>query len=755
MIQLRTLGATDLRGCEGEEVRAVLAQPKRLALLAYLAIVRPRGFHQKDTLRALFWPEADDHHARLALNRAVYFLRHALGQPVILSGPGDTLGVAPEALWCDAVAFEDALDAGRAEEALELYRGDLLDGFFAAAAPEFEHWHDAARTALRLRAADAAGDLAGRARRAGDLTLALRCARRAAALSPYDERALGRLLDLLDRTGDRALAVRAYDEFAGRLRADLDVEPSPETRSLAEAIRARALPHRATPTGAPALAESRSQTRPSEQRHRRGPVVAGVVLLLFASMWGLWRLRALSAPATSAIRVAVIPFTNVNPEGMEYLNVGLTEELVTRLSKVPRMTVIAPVSASRTAERATADVRAFAAELGLHAVLRGSITQSNGRVRIAARLLDPRTEETLWAETFDRELRDILDVQGDIARRIAEALALEAGGEAATRLARRAPRSPEAYVSYLKGRYFLNKRTDEALNRAIAYFEDAVARDSGYALGYAGLADAHGLSNAYGGAQSLATGKAFALRAVELDSSLPEARLSLGFFRHMQEWDWDGAAREYERAIRLDPQHATARQWYALLLRDLGRLDDAALELRRGLELDPLSPAVSRNLGYVLFSAGRHQEAIEHLQRALELDPDFPLAREWLRNVYADAGSYDRAFEEQVEVAARQSWTPDALRALRDAYESQGWPGVLERLLTRAVEASHRRYISPAVLAARHAQLGYPDEAFRFLEQACRERDPGVLNIKTNPLYRSLRTDPRFTALVHRMGLPP
>lgn len=755
MIQLRTLGTTDLRKAHGEEVRAVLAQPKRLALLAYLAIARPRGTHRKDTLRALFWPEADDHHARLDLNRAVYFLRHAVGEGVLAAGPGDALSVARETLWCDAVAFEEALDAGRFKEALELYRGELLVGCFASVAPEFEYWLDQEREHLQKRAVAAALALAEREESRGNVPGAVRWAARATEISPYAEGAVRRVLGLLDRAGDRAEAVRAYEEFARRLKDDLGVAPSPETRSLIEAIRARAQP--SLPALAPTpLGHEPSAARGSLGAARRAPALAGLALglILALATWGAWRLRAHSAPAVSAIRVAVIPFANVSPGGMEYLNVGITEELVTRLSKAPGLTVIAPVSASRSAERATEDLRQFADDLGVRAVLRGSVTQSNGRVRIAARLVDPRTDETLWAETFDRELRDILDVQADIARRIADALAVEMGGETTTQLARRAPRSPDAYVSYLKGRYFLNKRTDEGLTKAIAYFEDAVAGDSEYALAYAGLADAHSLSSAYRGTQAQATGKTYAVRAVELDSTLPEARLSLAFFRHMQEWDWEGAAREYERVIRLDPQHVTAHQWYALLLRDLGRLEDAALELRRALELDPLSPAISRNLGYVLFSAGRHQEAIEHLQRTLELDPDFPLAHEWLRNVYADAGSYDRAFMEQVEVATRQGWTPDAMRALRGAYQSQGWRGVLERLLARAVEASRRQHISPAVLAARHAQLGHADEAFRFLEQAYRERDSGLLNIKTNPLYRSLRRDPRFAALVQRMGLP-
>lgn len=761
MIHLRTLGATDLRRSTGGEVRAVLAQPKRLALLAYLAIARPRGTHRKDTLRALFWPEADDHHARLDLNRAVYFLRRTLGEDVIAAGPGDALGVARATLWCDAVTFEEAFEAGRSEEALELYRGDLLAGFFASVAPEFEHWLDREREHLRKCAVAAALALAEREETRGNVAGAVRWAGRATEIGPYAEGAMRRLLGLLDLAGDRADAVRAYREFARRLEGDLGVAPSPETRSRIEAIRARAQPSPPAP-GPAAFGQGPQVAGTSLGAARRAPALAGLALglVLALATWGVWRLRAHSAPAVTTIRVAVIPFANVSPGGMEYLNVGITEELVTRLSKAPGLTVIAPVSASRSAERATEDVRRFADDVSVRAVLRGSVTQSNGRVRIAARLLDPRTDETLWAETFDRELRDILDVQADIARRIAEALAVEVGDETTTPLARRAPRSPDAYVSYLKGRYFLNKRTDEGLTKAIAYFEDAVARDSEYALAYAGLADAHGMLSTRGGArrtdrpsESLATGRTFALKAVELDSTLPEARFSLALFRHWQEWDWEGARLEYERAMQLDPQNANARQWYALLLGDLGRLEDASLELHRALELDPLSPTINRSLGYVLLCMGRTDEAIEQLRRTLELDQDLPLVHEWLRQAYAEIGRFDEALAEQFKVAALRGWRPEEIQALRPAYESGGWRGVLERILARAVETSRHRYVSPAVLAARYAQLGRMEEAFGLLERAYQERDPGLVNIKTNPLYRNLRSDPRFGALVRRMGL--
>ncbi|MCI0403392.1 MAG: hypothetical protein L0212_07705 [Acidobacteria bacterium] len=239
MIELRTLGALELKDSHGQPILAILQQPKRLGLLAYLGVASPRRFHRRDTLLAMFWPELDAEHARAALRRALYFLRRALGEGVVVGRGDEEVGIADGSLWTDTGAFRQALDQGRQAEALELYQGDLLQGFFISGAPEFERWLDAERTHLHRRASEAALALLGEQQAAGELRAAAHWARRAFTLSPDDEAALRRLLDLLDRTGDRAGALRTYDDFARRLAQDYELEPAAETRSLIEAIRAR------------------------------------------------------------------------------------------------------------------------------------------------------------------------------------------------------------------------------------------------------------------------------------------------------------------------------------------------------------------------------------------------------------------------------------------------------------------------------------------------------------------------------------
>ncbi|MGD8869814.1 MAG: BTAD domain-containing putative transcriptional regulator, partial [Gemmatimonadales bacterium] len=239
MIELRLLGQLDLRGSEGEAILSILAQPKRAALLAYLAVARPNGFHRRDKLLGLFWPESDQERGRGSLRKALYLLRQSLGEEVIVGRGDEEIGLTEGSVWCDAVAFEDALEGGNPEEALELYRGDLLEGFFLSEVPEFERWLESERERLRRLASDAAWAMADRAERAGSAVEACRHALRAAGFAPDDEGTLRRLLELLDRVGDRAAAVKEYEAFARRLRDEYEAEPSPETQALIASIRQR------------------------------------------------------------------------------------------------------------------------------------------------------------------------------------------------------------------------------------------------------------------------------------------------------------------------------------------------------------------------------------------------------------------------------------------------------------------------------------------------------------------------------------
>lgn len=342
MITLRTLGGLDLRGSDDHELRQILAQPKRLALLAFLAVAHPHGFHRRDMLVALFWPDLDHGHARAALRKAVFVLREALGETVVVNRGDEELDLDRAQLWCDAVAFEQALGEGRRTDALELYQGDLLPGFFISEAPEFERWVERERVRLRERAAAAAWALADDAESRRRDVAALQWARRATSLSPDDEHALRRLIGLLDRVGDRAGALHAYEEFARQLAKDYEAEPSVETNALIQAVRLRVrrisgerAARRSTPAG-PSRARAVSVV-PHPRRWitpQRGAALAVALLGASALTWAA--LRPVLQPSPT---VAVGSIRNFTAD-TSTLTGALPRLLATGLAQQPRLRVI-------------------------------------------------------------------------------------------------------------------------------------------------------------------------------------------------------------------------------------------------------------------------------------------------------------------------------------------------------------------------------------------------------------------------------
>jgi len=451
MIRFHTLGVLDLRDAEGRELRAVLQQPKRLGLLAYLAVATPRRFHRRDSLLALFWPELDQEHARAALRRALYFLRAELGAEVVSGRGDDEIAVPEAALWCDAAALEQSLAAGDAEGALAHYRGALLEGLYVAgAAPELQDWLDRERARLRERAGAAARTLATEAEREGRLADAAAWARRALELAPDDEAALRRYLALLDRTGERSAALRAYEEFVRRMAVELELEPSAETRAMVELLRHRI---ERTPVGAPA-------PHPAE-----------------------------ALPATSAATIAVLPFSVRGDARFAYLAEGMVDLLATKLDGAGEIRTVDPrvlLNALARDGAAAADGPAVARRFGAGRYLEGSIVEAGGRLQATASLygLDGVAIASVHAAAAgERELFELVD---ELARQLLGAHGV-APGTRLTRIAALTTDSLDALKAYLlgerelrAGRYF----------DALEAFQTAVDADSSFALAYYRLAAA-------------------------------------------------------------------------------------------------------------------------------------------------------------------------------------------------------------------------------------------------------------------------
>jgi DNA-binding SARP family transcriptional activator/TolB-like protein len=506
LIEFRLLGSLSVRTEAGHEAGAVLAQPKRLALLAYLAAATPQGFHRRDTLLALFWPEADQEHAQTSLRKALHFLRRELGPGVVVGRGDEEVGVQRDRCWCDAVAFVDAVDAGRSEQALSLYQGDFLAGFHVSDAPEFERWLDGERARLRDLAARAAWSLAGKEEAKAGVSAAVPWARRAADLSPYDETGIRRLVSLLDRAGDRAGAVVTYEQFAQRLAADLDLEPSSETMALVEAVRSRnglaSSRHRgASETGEPRAAavvpgphsaEAPSVASPAapwqglRRRLRSGRVSLGLMAVSATGAIGaiVSNARSTHQPPASPTAIAVLPFDyRGNPE-FSYLAEGMVELLSTKLEGAAGFRSIDPHALLGFVSRdhGSADPRRgrLAAEhFGAGRFVLGSIVEAGGRLQASATIYDSGGRPQSSVEASAGGEADALDMADRLAQHIL-AKAQDTHLDLA-RVADQTTSSLPALKAYIEGERELRVGQTGPASEA---FERAIELDTAFALAY-------------------------------------------------------------------------------------------------------------------------------------------------------------------------------------------------------------------------------------------------------------------------------
>jgi eukaryotic-like serine/threonine-protein kinase len=496
MIELRTLGALELRGCDPQGVDALVSQPKRLGLLAYLAIATPRGLHRRDSLLALFWPESDQTHARGALRNALSFLRHQLGESAIVTR-GDEVGLDPATFWCDTTAFLACADARRFDEALALYRGDLLEGFHVTDAPEFENWLEAERNHLRGRAAEAAWALATIEERSGDWASAVGYARRAVSLSPDYEQPACRLIELLDRAGDRAAALQEYQTLEGRLAQDLEVLPSPETLSVIQAIRNRVILRSPTSKPPPAahLAPSVRSTPAGEfVEGSRDPDAAAprralVPVRRWAAAGGLAALAAAGilllgtrpAPPTDPNLLAIAPFEVLDPS-LQIWREGVVDVLSRDLDGAgPLRTVAQSVGLKRWHGRADrVSAQGFGHRTGAGLVVFGSVRKTRDTVSLRATLLDLARK---WTEP-DLEVKGDTAEIGDLADSLGVRILQVLGRDrpiGAVRQVSIGSRSLPALKAFLYGEQFYRRALWDS---ALVYYDRAIAQDSTFGIAF-------------------------------------------------------------------------------------------------------------------------------------------------------------------------------------------------------------------------------------------------------------------------------
>ena len=793
MIRLHTLGALELRGSDGREVRAVLAQPKRVALLVYLVVAWPRGFRRRDTLLELFWPERDEERARAALNQAVYHVRRSLGSDAVVSRGNEELGMNPERLWCDAVAFDEALDREALQDALGLYRGDLLPGFFLSDALQWERWLEEERARLRARAAAAAWKLTERAAARKDSVLAARWGRRAMALAPTDEARLRQLIASLDRVGDRAGALGVYEESLERLARDFEIEPSSETRALIESIRSREEPltHASPsavennlpssesrgPDGAPGSEIDRQQLEATNVKAHgvsprgvregwRVPLLSLAALLaagLVASslMWPRVRAEEGSPEPTGAAaaharnNLAVLPLTDESPNAEDgYFADGLTEELISRLSGLRDLRVIGRTSVMpyRDSEMSLAGI---GRELGVGALLTGSVRRAGERVSISMKLVDAHSQELLWSNDYDAKLVEIAAVQRDIYERVVRALGLPEPSREGRALAPQVVESPEAITEYLKGRYFLGRLDAGAFGEARDHFQRSLDLDPTFARAWSGLSEAYSYLASLAvlpASEAYPRARAAAERALELDPDLGEAHAALSAALTWYYWDTEEAERHFRRAIELEPGSARSHRLYAVHLRNLGRFDEALGEVRVAKELDPLFAFSHVEEGIILYMARRYDEAIAELQQLLSVAPGHAYASIFIAMARAEKEEFDGALAALRDVDPQIRNTD--VQAVRGyVYARMGREEDAREVLAMLEDAAKLQPVSDFQKAAIHVGLGEQDRALALLERAVEEPTWHVRLLKVTPIFDPLRSEPRFHALLESVRL--
>ncbi len=455
--------------------------------------------------------------------------------------------------------------------------------------------------------------------------------------------------------------------------------------------------------------------------------------------------------------IAVLPFVNASrdPEH-EYLSDGITGSLINNLASVPKLRVIAQSTVFRYKGR-DIDPQAVGRDLNVRAVLAGRMIQSGGSLRIGAELVDVATGSRLWGAQFDRKMGDIFAIQDEISSEISEKLRLQLTAPEKKRLTRRHTEDPEAYQLYLKGRHHWNRWTEEGFNKAIEYFQQAVAKDPAYALAYTGLAESYvllGWNSYLPPKDAFPKGKAAALTALKLDKDLGEAYTPLAAALWLHDWQWQEAQSAFQRSLELSPAYPTGNHWHAEYVMTMGRNEEAIAKMKASQNLDPLSLIISVAIGWALYHGRRYDEAIAQLLRTIEMDPNYPVTHWILGLVYRQTGRYDLAITEGENGVRLSGGSPLLSAALAQTYGKARRVSEAKQILDHLTKLANQKYVAPHFFAGIHIGLGENDRAIDYLEKSYEEHSHWLIYLHLDPSMGDLRNHPRFQTLLRRIGLP-
>jgi TolB-like protein/DNA-binding winged helix-turn-helix (wHTH) protein/Tfp pilus assembly protein PilF len=570
--------------------------------------------------------------------------------------------------------------------------------------------------------------------------------------------AIGKLRSALGDSAENprfieTLPKRGYRFVADVSVVDIDGHPRKQPEAVAANLRG---PERKTESG-DNLQRAGVTVAPKRRLLPTRRVIVALALVLSLPILALWLFRSRGLAPAGIRSLAVLPLENLSGDASQnYFADGMTDELITDLAQISALRVI-----SRTSVMAYKGARKplpqIAHELNVDAVVEGSVLRSGDQVRITAQLIEASTDKHLWSQSYEGELRDTLALQSRVASAIADQIRINLTPREQAALKNVKVVNPEAYESYLKGRYFWNKRTADALKVALAYFKEAIEEDPKYAQAYSGLADTYALLGDWQYAvmtpkEAFPRAKAAAIKALELDDMLGEAHNSLAFVLDAFDWNLDAAGKEFRRAIELNPGYATAHHWYAWHLSLLGRFDEGIVEMRKAENLDPLSLIINADLAELLGLSHSYDESIRQSRKTIEMDPNFALAHNQLAQAYLQKHMYAEAVAELQKAVKLSGDSPTCIANLARAYVASGKRSEAVKLLDDLKKRSSTGYSNASEIAIIYAALGDTDQAMNWLEKGFEERfNPGVL---LRPGFDPLRSDPRFQDLLRRIGLP-
>ncbi len=503
------------------------------------------------------------------------------------------------------------------------------------------------------------------------------------------------------------------------------------------------------------IADAKQFAKRKPQNRKAVFALAGLALLILGGFVGFRYFN--DAPKTPINSLAVLPFVSQNNDAnTEYLSDGLAESVIYSLSQISELRVMSRNSSFRYKGKET-DAKTISGELNVQAILTGRIVQFGDTLSVSVELVSASDNSVIWGERFARQMSDVEKLQTDIAQVTLQKLRLKLSGADEQRLKKPQTENSEAYQLYLTGRYHLNRLTDDGFLKGREYFQQAIDKDPNYALAYAGLADSYNMLsgwNALPPKEGFPKARVAATKALELDDELAEAHNALGTVKHFYDWDWQGAEREFRRAIEINPNYADAHQMYSFYLSAMGRFDEALAEMRRAQELDPLSLVKIAGIGEILYFQHQSDQAIGQYQKALEMDTNSGFAHWAIGNAYVNKGMYKEAITEYQKAIPLSGDSPDEPASLGYAYALSGKRQEALQIVDDLKRRSKQSYISPTLIAIVYAGLGEKEQAFEWLDKAYNGQDSNLVYLKVDPMFDSLRSDPRYADLLRRVGLP-